>query len=292
MKVLFVCTGNTCRSPMAEMILRAKGVPGVEVASRGLVADGSPMSENAVTVLREIGLEPGFRVSQPLTFADLDAADRVICLSVSHRAALEHAGVSPKKLFVLGTGISDPFGGDVTVYRRCRDEIIEAIDQLIRRGLFLEYSVKPIEQKHFSAVARLEKICFSEPWTEEGLLESYRHGTRFFVAESLPELMGYVGVTVVADEAYITNVAVMPAFRHQGVATALMEQVFAYCREKGCAFVSLEVRVSNTDAIALYEKTGFVQAGRRKDFYRDPREDAWVMTRYFEKEQNHEDTGH
>ena len=83
------------------------------------------------------------------------------------------------------------------------------------------------------------------------------------------------------DEGYITNVAVFPQYRKQGVATALIKRVFELAQEKKLAFVSLEVRVSNSAAIALYEKAGFKEEGRRKSFYRDPREDALIMTKRF-----------
>ena len=83
------------------------------------------------------------------------------------------------------------------------------------------------------------------------------------------------------DEGYITNVAVFPQYRKKGVATALIKRVFELAREKKLAFVSLEVRVSNSNAIALYKKAGFKEEGRRKSFYRDPREDALIMTKRF-----------
>lgn len=284
MNILFVCTGNTCRSPMAEGYLRSKKLDGVTVLSRGLACDGSPVSLNSETAMAEVGIDISGHISRQITDRDIKDADKIICLSPSHRAVLLSAGVPQEKLYILGKGISDPFGGDITVYRRCRDEIFAAIDELQKDGFFGNICIVPLEERHIKDIAKLEALCFSEPWSEEGILEAYRLGTKFFVAESDKNLMGYIGIKAVIDEGYITNVAVYPNYRGIGVATALINKVFDYAKEKGLSFVSLEVRASNTAAVSLYEKTGFKEEGRRKDFYRLPREDALIMTKRFSYE--------
>ena len=287
MNILFVCTGNTCRSPMAEGYLRSKGIDGVTVLSRGLASDGSPVSLNSKTAMAEVGIDIGGHISRQITDRDINKADKIICLSPSHKAVLLSAVVPADKLFVLGNGISDPFGGDISVYRRCRDDIFTAVDKLIEDGFFWNMSIVPLEPRHIKEIARLEDLCFSEPWSEEGILEAYRLGTRFFVAEEAGGLIGYIGVKAVIDEGYITNIAVFPQYRRKGVASALLNKVFAFAEEKRLSFVSLEVRPSNTAAVSLYEKTGFKEEGRRKDFYRLPREDALIMTKRF----SYEDSG-
>ncbi len=284
MNILFVCTGNTCRSPMAEGYLKSKGIEGVTVSSRGLAADGSPVSLNSKTAMDEAGIDIGSHISKQITADDINKADKIICLSPSHKALLLSAGVPENKLYILGDGISDPFGGSIEVYRRCRDEIFAAIDILIKDGFFGDISVIPIEQRHIKEIARLEEICFSEPWSEEGILEAYRLGTKFFAAEADKKLIGYIGIKAVIDEGYITNIAVFPEFRRRGVAKALLNKVFEFAKEKGLSFVSLEVRPSNTEAVSLYEKTGFKEEGRRKNFYRLPLEDALIMTKRFSYE--------
>lgn len=287
MNILFVCTGNTCRSPMAEGYLRSKELDGITVISRGLASDGSPVSLNSKTAMAEVGIDISGHISRQITDRDIKNADKIICLSPSHRAVLLSAGVPQEKLYILGNGISDPFGGDITVYRRCRDEIFAAIDALIKSGFFSNIQIIPLELRHIKDIARLEALCFSEPWSEEGILEAYRLGTKFFIAENSKQLMGYIGIKAVIDEGYITNVAVYPQYRGIGVATALINKVFDFAKEKGLSFVSLEVRASNTAAASLYEKTGFKEEGRRKDFYRLPREDALIMTKRF----SYEDSG-
>lgn len=281
MNILFVCTGNTCRSPMAEGYLRSKALKDVNVSSRGLSADGSPLSENSEAVMKEIGIDLSRHISRQISPDDIVLADKIICLSPSHKAALLSAGAPKEKLFVLGNGISDPYGGNPDVYRRCRDEIINATDELIKSGFFNLFIIVPIEQRHIAPIAKLEKVCFSEPWTAEGITDSYKSGTKFFAAENGSRLIGYIGIKAVIDEGYITNVAVFPQYRKQGAATALINKVFEYATENALSFVSLEVRVSNHDAVSLYENLGFVTEGRRKDFYRNPREDALIMTKRF-----------
>lgn len=266
---------------MAEGYLKGAMLPNITVESRGLYADGSSVSENSVTVMHELGIDISKHISAPLTQNDLDA-DMFICLSPSHRAALLSVGLKDERVTVLGNGISDPYGGDVTRYRLCRNEIIAAIDELINSGAFTPFYIKPIDEKLIPAVASLERECFSEPWSENAILESFRAGTLFFTVCDKDGLIGYAGISTVLDEGYITNVAVTARARRTGAASLLMHRLFQLARERALSFISLEVRRSNAPAVALYEKFGFVPEGVRKGFYRDPAEDALIMTKRFE----------
>ena len=279
MNILFVCTGNTCRSPMAEGYLKSLGLKNVSVKSCGLAADDSPVSENSVKALKEIGIDISGHISKNITAEDLEWADKIICMSHSHKAYLEP--YAKEKLSVLGDGISDPFICGLEVYRACRDEITKAIDEL-----FLPFKILPMEREHIKKIALLEEICFSEPWSETTILDAFTKGTKFFVAEKDSKLLGYVGISCILDEGYITNIAVYPEYRKKGVATALLKRIFELAGELNLSFVSLEVRESNFAAISLYEKMGFKKEGVRKNFYRDPQEDANIMTKRFE---NNED---
>ena len=98
------------------------------------------------------------------------------------------------------------------------------------------------------------------------------------------KVLGYAGVLVMADEGYITNVAVFPEYRRHGIGAAIIEVFMNFARGNDLAFLTLEVRPSNTAAIALYEGFGFEEVGRRKNYYDLPKEDALILTRYFKEE--------
>ena len=143
--------------------------------------------------------------------------------------------------------------------------------------------IVPMGEEHIGAIAALERECFSIPWSENSLLaELNRPGGVFLVACRGGEVLGYLGMNRVLEEGYIDNVAVFPQYRRQGVASALLRELTAYGEREGMAFLTLEVRPSNQAALALYESHGFQKAGERKNFYRDPVENALLLTRYFE----------
>ena len=131
-------------------------------------------------------------------------------------------------------------------------------------------------------VALLEKECFSSPWSERSLLESLENeGSVFLCASIGRKIIGYIGATVVLDEAYVSDLAVSKDMRRKGAGTALLSGCEKLCRERGCSFLSLEVRKSNGAAVALYRKEGFQPVGERKNFYSAPCENAVIMTKYF-----------
>ena len=139
MNWLFVCTGNTCRSPMAAACMRRalskRGLDG-QVFSAGVAANGSPATENAVTVMGEIGVDISNHRSTPLTLELCKQADRVAVMTAAHKAMLMAAGVSAENVVVLAEGeggIADPYGGDLECYRNTRDQLICEIDRLLEK---------------------------------------------------------------------------------------------------------------------------------------------------------------
>ncbi len=139
--------------------------------------------------------------------------------------------------------------------------------------------IRPYKQGDEIAIATLEKECFSEPWSAEAVSESAAEGVMFFVFEEGGNIVGYAGLQTALDEGYITNVAVSQNHRRQGIGKALLDALDKKADNLLLSFISLEVRESNTAAIALYASCGYENAGVRKDFYRDPRENAIIMTK-------------
>ncbi|HAN44650.1 MAG TPA: ribosomal-protein-alanine N-acetyltransferase [Ruminococcaceae bacterium] len=139
-----------------------------------------------------------------------------------------------------------------------------------------------MHSNHIEALARLEEECFSEPWSFESLAnELYNPIAVFYVAEFDGEVCGYAGMHHIVDECYVTNIAVTKKHRRKGVATHLLKKLIAYAKEHDCSLITLEVRKSNTAAIGFYESNGFETEGERRDFYRNPTENALIMTLRF-----------
>ena len=143
--------------------------------------------------------------------------------------------------------------------------------------------IVPMNADHLDEVAELERICFSTPWSRNMLAEELDNAlSAFLVAlDDSGKVAGYAGLQVVLDEGYITNVAVRPECRRQGIAGKLLQVFLDFARGNRLAFLTLEVRASNYDAIALYGSRGFRSMGRRKNYYEHPREDAIIMTKEF-----------
>ena len=151
-------------------------------------------------------------------------------------------------------------------------------------GLPEGFAVEPMREAHLSAVAEMEKECFSKPWSPGALREEMENPlAAFFVAVCGGEPVGYAGMNFVLDEGYIDNIAVSPRFRRRGVATALLRRLQVFALQSGLAFLTLEVRASNAGAIGLYERFGFRRAGLRRGFYDAPKEDGVIMTKFLEK---------
>ena len=143
----------------------------------------------------------------------------------------------------------------------------------------MNIEIRRIDAESAKCAAELEKLCFSEPWSEKAILEEAERG--FFIAAYIDGVFaGYAGMTVVLDERDVCNIATVPEFRGMGVGKALTLALIESARETGASVVMLEVRESNAAAIALYEKAGFTLVGKRKNFYALPREDALLYNYY------------
>ncbi len=138
--------------------------------------------------------------------------------------------------------------------------------------------ILPMNASHVSAVAELEKLCFSAPWSERSIASELTNEYSLWLVEERDGVaVAYVGSQSCPPEADVMNVAVAPAFRRQGIGEGLMVALMDALRDKGMESLTLEVRASNSPAIALYDRLGFTEVGRRPNYYTDPREDALIM---------------
>ena len=144
--------------------------------------------------------------------------------------------------------------------------------------------IVPMNADHLDEIAELEQVCFSTPWSRNMLAEELDNAcSAFLVAlDDGGHVAGYAGLQVILDEGYITNVAVQPEYRRQGVAGQLLAVFLSFAKGNHLAFLTLEVRASNYGAIALYGGLGFRSVGRRKNYYEHPKEDAIIMTKEFD----------
>ena len=136
---------------------------------------------------------------------------------------------------------------------------------------------------HVSQVAALEAVCFIDPWSEKSVASELNNPlSLWLVALDGDRVAGYVGSQSVLGESDMMNVAVHPDYRRQGIAEQLCLALVEALKEKGNHCLTLEVRSSNEPAKALYEKLGFGQVGLRKNYYRNPREDALILRKEWE----------
>lgn len=151
----------------------------------------------------------------------------------------------------------------------------------------MEIQICDVTLAHIPQLEALEKQCFSRPWTAEQLKSQLKDAQHESIAALAPDgtVLGYVGMMYVLDEGYISNVAVSPEHRRQGIGDALISRLCEICESLGLSFVTLEVRAGNAPAIALYEKHGFQRVGLRKNYYEHLREDAILMTKFWESRQ-------
>ena len=138
--------------------------------------------------------------------------------------------------------------------------------------------IRKMRAEDVPAIAALEAACFNDPWSESSIASELNNRLSFWlVAEIDGAIAGYVGSQTVLDMADMMNVAVSENYRRQGVAEALIETLSDHLHSRGVIGLMLEVRCSNTPALSLYEKLGFIQVGRRPNYYRNPKEDALIL---------------
>lgn len=132
-------------------------------------------------------------------------------------------------------------------------------------------------EEHIDAMAELEKISFSTPWSKNAFVNAFNDSNyRYYVAIKDGIVVGMAGLIVSFEEADITNVAVAPAYKRQGIANSILTHIFSDSNNDDIKAYTLEVRKNNIAARRLYEKQGFINEGERPGFYDNPKEDAVI----------------
>ena len=135
-----------------------------------------------------------------------------------------------------------------------------------------------MNENHVLQIAELEKLCFNDPWSENSIgSELENRLSLWLVATHEDHVIGYVGSQTVLGETDMMNIAVHPDWRERGIGTELILALIQELTEQGSHSLMLEVRVSNEPAKSLYTKMGFEAVGIRKNYYRNPREDALIL---------------
>lgn len=138
--------------------------------------------------------------------------------------------------------------------------------------------VRWMRKDDLDAVAELEQLSFSIPWSYETLKEGLSNGLdQYLVWEENGIAAGYINFRILAGEGEVERVAVHPLMRGRGFGRKLMDAMAEYTSSQGVTAITLEVRSGNQSAINLYESCGFVREAVRKDYYREPTEDALIM---------------
>lgn len=135
-----------------------------------------------------------------------------------------------------------------------------------------------MKEEDIDDILDISSLSFSISWSKNSYLEELANPiARYLVAKIDNRVVGFIGTWIVLDEAHITNIAMHPDYRKQGIGSKLLKEFLDYCKNQGCVAFTLEVRSSNKAAQALYEKYNFKQEGIRKGYYEDNKEDAIIM---------------
>lgn len=139
--------------------------------------------------------------------------------------------------------------------------------------------IAEMRQEHLDGVLAIEHRSFPSPWTRTAFASHLQHPefAKYLVAVRGDLVVGYTGLFFGGGQGQITNLAAHPDYRHQGIGSRLLLTSIDYCVALGLQGISLEVRVSNADAQTMYERFGFAKVGRRKGYYQETGEDAYVM---------------
>lgn len=142
----------------------------------------------------------------------------------------------------------------------------------------MNIEIRSLTFNDLDQVTFIEKTCFSVPWSKEAFVNELVNQMAYYQCATVDSrVVGYMGMWKICDEGHITNVAVLPEYRRNGIASLLISKMIDVCKCSEINSMTLEVRESNRDAIRVYEKFGFKSMGIRPKYYQKPEENAIIM---------------
>lgn len=286
-KILFVCTGNTCRSPMAAALVNAQHDPEYYAESAGIDAFwGDGISLGALDALKFIGTPIDSRNpysdhhSHKITEEDVKNASLVVGITAMHAEILRQLFPAHRdKITSFAQDISDPSGGDTTTYLLSIAAIRNEIAFLFNEYFPQNNGIQLASVQDATTLWKIENASFSTPWSLESFLLGMKNPTNHtIILKEDGNIIGFAVYSVLFEDAELYDIAVDPAHRKKGIGDKLLQAVLRDCFERGAETIRLEVRESNLPARKLYEKHGFLyEKNVRKNYYQNPTEDALLM---------------
>ena len=259
----------------------------ITAKSAGLYALGDPINPNSANALSEYGIlssDPHNykrHISHTVNTEDMEWADKVICMTgeIALRLIIA-APMYKRKITAYKGSVGDPYGGSEEEYIACLDEIVYQTDRILHEIIKdaickdIVYKVKDFTEEEIELISECERHHFSDACSSQSLKKMLNSDFHSVTAFDNDEVCGFGYIYVAPGEAELLRIAVYEKYRGFGIAASILSQLHETARSMGCDSIFLEVRRSNERAIRLYESSGYEKIGIRKDFYKNPREDA------------------